>query len=98
MMLDDLHPNDGLGPRMQPLEPERPLADREIPLAGATKVFSAAMHAWLDGELAEVEVRRVESASDVELWRRIVGEALRLRRTRAPRRLEAAIMGALPTR
>jgi hypothetical protein len=58
--------------------------------------LSAAVHAWLDGELPEAAVRRGETAKDVEFWQMIGQETARMRRTHTPAHLEALIMEALP--
>jgi hypothetical protein len=76
-------------------ERQRPVADREVPLdrhAG----LSAAVHAWLDGELPEAAVRKGDTAKDVEFWQMIAQETARIRRTRTPPHVEALIMEALP--
>ena len=76
-------------------ERERSLVDREVPLdrhAG----LSAAVHAWLDGELPEAAVRKGETAKDVEFWQMIGQETAQMRRTRTPAHVEALIMESLP--
>ncbi len=76
-------------------ERQRPLADREVPLdrhAG----LSAAVHAWLDGELPEAAVRKGDTAKDVEFWQMIAQETSQMRQTRTPPHVEALIMEALP--
>jgi hypothetical protein len=73
----------------------QPLADREVPLDRHT-ALSAAVHAWLDGELPEAAVRKGETAKDVELWQMIGQETARMRRVRTPPHVEALIMEALP--
>lgn len=102
MFVDDRHnedpaegrersaPNAGRGEQRQ-----RPVADREVPLdrhAG----LSAAVHAWLDGELPEAAVRKGDTAKDVEFWQMIGQETAQMRRTRTPAHVEALIMEALP--
>jgi hypothetical protein len=74
---------------------QHPLADREVPLDRHT-ALSAAVHAWLDGELPEAAVRKGETAKDVEFWQMIGQETARMRRVRTPPHLEALIMDALP--
>ena len=59
-MLDDLR-SDGLGEgrkRERSGQPERPLADREVPLGPPSSTISTAVHAWLDGETPESNARR----------------------------------------
>ena len=72
-----------------------PLADREVPL-DRHPALSAAVHAWLDGELPEAAVRKGETAKDVEFWQMIGQETARMRSVRTPPHLEALIMEALP--
>jgi hypothetical protein len=74
---------------------QRPLADREVPLDRHGSL-SAAVHAWLDGELPESAVRKGETAKDVEFWQMIGQETARMRRIRTPAHVEALIMDALP--
>ena len=74
---------------------QRPLSDREVPL-DRHGALSAAVHAWLDGELPEAAVRKGETAKDVEFWQMIGQETARMRRTRTPAHVEALIMEALP--
>lgn len=102
MFVDDRHnqgptggrernvPNTGREPQR-----ERPLADREVPL-DRHGVLSAAVHAWLDGELPEAAVRKGETAKDVEFWQMIGQETGQMRRMRTPAHVEALIMDALP--
>ena len=74
---------------------ERPVADREVPL-DRHGGLSAAVHAWLDGELPEAAVRKGDTAKDVEFWQTIAQETAQMRRLRTPPHLEALIMDALP--
>jgi len=74
---------------------ERPLVDREVPLDRHGSL-SAAVHAWLDGELPESAVRKGETAKDVEFWQMIGQETAQMRRVRTPAHVEALIMDALP--
>jgi hypothetical protein len=76
-------------------QPAHPLADREVPLDRHT-ALSAAVHAWLDGELPEAAVHKGETAKDVEFWQMIGQETAQMRRVRTPPHLEALIMEALP--
>src|SRR5438552_7036550 len=105
-MLDDLRSDDGAGGldaqrrRARRQESDRPLADREVPLAHeepAARVLAPAIHEWLDGALPEASVRKGELSRDVEFWKRVSGEADRRRHMRSPAYLEARIMDALPT-
>ena len=76
-------------------EREHPLADREVPL-DRHGTLSAAVHAWLDGELPEAAVRKGDTAKDVEFWQMIGQETSQMRRMRTPAHVEASIMDALP--
>jgi len=102
MFVDDRQnqgPNEGAernGPPAGRPEPrQRPLADREVPL-DRHGGLSAAVHAWLDGELPEAAVRKGETAKDVEFWHMIAQETAQMRRLRTPAHVEALIMDALP--
>lgn len=103
-MFDDLRSDDGLGSldghrRQRRPDPERPLADREVPLGHQeqdARVLSPAVHAWLDGEIPEATVRKGDTARDVEFWRRVNTEAERRRRMQTPVYMETRIMDALP--
>ena len=103
----DLHSDGGLGNapdrvRRSEKQPQavHPLTDREVPLpadlGSETRVLSATIHAWLDGELPEASVRRGETARDVEFWNRISAESEQRRHMRMPVALEAKIMESLP--
>jgi hypothetical protein len=103
MFVDDRQ-NDGPAeghergaPRAGRTEPQRqrPVADREVPLDRHGSL-SAAVHAWLDGELPEAAVRKGDGAKDVEFWHMIGEETARMRRMRTPPHVEARIMDALP--
>ncbi|HVZ78265.1 MAG TPA: hypothetical protein VG818_09825 [Gemmatimonadaceae bacterium] len=101
-MLDDLNPRTGLERegRTRPTTDEqvRPLVDREVPLGQqADRPIAAAVHAWLDGELPEASVRKNEGGREVEFWRNLDSEMMRVRRMRTPPHVEAQIMAALPT-
>ncbi len=106
-MVDDLRSDDGLGGfdghhHRQPRRsgPERPLADREVPLGHQEqdgRVLAPAVHAWLDGELPEASsAQRRYAACDVEFWKQINVDVDRRRRMRTPQYLESRIMEALP--
>jgi hypothetical protein len=90
-MFDDLQ-SDGLNDgrkRERPAGPERPLADREVPLGPPTAAIADAVHAWLDGEAPESSVRRAEWSRDVDFWKRMNEDLERRRRQnrRARRRV-----------
>ena len=97
-MLDDLNPQGGRpqGQESKRARAERqPLTDREVPLGQGRN--TAALHAWLDGELPESAVRTAESARDIDFWRKVTEETDRRRTMKTPAYLEAQIMAALPT-
>lgn len=102
MFVDDRH-NDGSTEGRDRIAPQssrgdqraRPMADREVPL-DRHGGLSAAVHAWLDGELPEAAVRKGETAKDVEFWQMIAAETAQMRRMRTPAHVEAMIMDALP--
>ena len=77
---------------------DRPVADREVPLPGlsaADDPSMAAIHQWLDGNLAEAEARRSDD-KQVEMWKRINDETEQRRRMVTPAYVAANIMNALP--
>ena len=101
-MFHDLH-SDGLGDGQKgkrPGQPERPLADREVPLDGNGSMQSTAIadavHAWLDGEATESEARSADSNREVDFWTRLDEDLAARRRLRTPAHLQAQIMNALP--
>jgi hypothetical protein len=85
----------GVPPAGRAEQRQRPLADREVPL-DRHGALSAAVHAWLDGELPEAAVRKGETAKDVEFWQMIGQETAQMRRIRTPAHVEALIMESLP--
>ena len=96
-MFDDLR-SDGLGEgrkRERTGQPERPLADREVPLPQPNSSIADSVHAWLDGDATESQARRADSA-DVDFWKRLDEELAARRRLRTPAHLHAQIMNALP--
>ena len=102
-MFDDIRSDDGLNldgrKRDRRSETERPLADREVPLAPTgpgPRVLAPATHAWLDGELPEAAVRKGDTERDVEFWKQLLGAAEERRHLRTPPGLEQRIMSALP--
>jgi hypothetical protein len=98
-MRDNLHSSDGRsenGRERAGREREAaPLSDREVPLNPRRRT-PAAVHAWLDGELDETEVRRGDTQRDVEFWTRIAEQSEARRQMRTPAHLQAQIMAALP--
>ena len=102
-MLDDIRSDDGLNldgqKRERRRDHQRPLADREVPLAPnetEPRLLSPAVHAWLDGELPEAAVRKGETQRDVEFWKQLLEAAEQRRHLRTPAQLEQRIMAALP--
>ncbi len=97
-MFDDVH-SDGLGDgrkRQRPARPERPLADREVPLGPPSTAIAEAVHAWLDGETPERDARRGDWSRDVDFWKRLDEDLAARRRLRTPAHLQAQIMNAIP--
>ena len=97
-MLDDLQ-SDGLGDgrkRERPASPERPLADREVPLGPPSSAIADTVHSWLDGDLPESSVRRAEWSRDVDFWKRMNEDLERRRRMRTPAHVQGRIMEAIP--
>ena len=97
-MFDDLS-SEGLGEgrkRERPGHPERPLADREVPLGPPSTSIADAVHAWLDGDATESQARRGDSARDVDFWKKLDEDLAARRRLRTPAHLQAQIMNALP--
>jgi hypothetical protein len=97
-MFDDLS-SEGLGEghkRERTGKPERPLADREVPLGPPSTSIADAVHAWLDGEAPESSARRGESSRDVDFWKKLDEDLAARRRLRTPAYLQAQIMNALP--
>ena len=97
-MLDNLHSSDGRSENGREQNGRErnaaPLSDREVPLG--RRRTPAAVHAWLDGELPETEVRRGDTQRDVEFWNRIAEQSEARRQMRTPAHLQAQIMAALP--
>jgi hypothetical protein len=96
-MFDDLS-SEGLGEghkRERPGHPERPLADREVPLGPPSTSIADAVHAWLDGDAPESQARRADSR-DVDFWKKLDEDLAARRRLRTPAHLQAQIMNALP--
>lgn len=96
-MFDDLQ-SDGLGDgrKRNVGKPDRPPADREVPLGGPTATIADAVHAWLDGDAPESNVHRAEWSRDVEFWKRLDADLAERRHMRTPVHLQAQIMNALP--
>ena len=91
------HRND-LGNNVPPRDAARPPADREVPLPGmaaADDPSMAAIHQWLDGDLAESDARRFD-AKQVDMWLNVAVETDRRRRMVTPSHLTASIMKSLP--
>ena len=94
-MLDNLDPKEGRTnqPTSRETPAARPLADREVPLAGRN---TAAIHAWLDGDLPESAVRQGDTARDVEFWLRIERDVEVRRTMKTPVHVYQQIMDSLP--
>ena len=97
-MFDDIH-SDGQGEgrkRERPGNPDRPLADREVPLGPPSTTIAAAVHAWLDGETPERDARRGDWSRDVDFWKKLDDDLAVRRRMQTPAHLTAQIMNAIP--
>ena len=95
-MRDDLNAQggrDGREPARKAPETER-LTDREVPIGQSH--ISAAVHAWLDGELPESAVRGADKR-ELEFWQRVNAETAVRREVRTPPHVQAQIMAALPS-
>ena len=79
-------------PAAQGAPARAPLAD----LAGAeAPVTSAALHAWLDGELSDASVTIAERPQVLALWRKVGEDAAQLRRMSTPSSVEAIVMAKI---
>ena len=100
-MFDDLNPSarrDGIGrtPGQQPPRDPDALTDREVPLDSSARL-SSAMHAWLDGDVAESSLMLGDATDKQrELWRRINTETEKRRQMVTPVYVQQRIMAALP--
>ena len=98
-MYDDIH-SDALGESRKRerggQHPERPLADREVPIGPPSTTIAGAVHAWLDGDTPERDARRGESSREVDFWKKMDADLARRRRLRTPVHLQAQIMNAIP--
>jgi len=97
-MHDDIH-SDGVGEtrkRERSGHPERPLADREVPIGPPSTTIAVAVHAWLDGDTPERDARRGEGSREVDFWKKMDDDLARRRRMRTPAHLQAQIMNAIP--
>lgn len=96
-MFDELHSDGtGEGRKRERQVPERPLADREVPVGPPGAAIAEAVHAWLDGETPERNARRGDWSRDVEFWKRLDDDLALRRRMRTPVGLQARIMEAIP--
>jgi hypothetical protein len=96
-MLDNLRsPDDRPEPNRDKATNESrsaPLSDREVPIDRHRT--PAAIHAWLDGELSESEVRRGDMVRDVDFWNRLGEQVDTRRQMRTPAHVQTAIMSAI---
>jgi hypothetical protein len=106
-MFDDLNTPDGQAtpsgagiparggiPRGSDGAEPAPLADREVPLPGATPSL---LHQWLDGEVSTAVFRATPGGNEaVDLWNKIHDEAETLRSRTTPLYVHKRIMDALP--
>jgi hypothetical protein len=100
-MLDDIHSDGGLSrngqKRPRQANDARPVSDREVPLLQPDeRRLSAAVHAWLDGDLSEAAARKAEGGKDVDFWKRLEDESARRRHMRTPTTVQARIIASIP--
>jgi hypothetical protein len=101
-MFDDIRSDNGRNldgqKRERRAEIERPLTDREVPLArpDTGRLLSPAIHAWLDGELPEAAVRQGDTQRDVDFWKRMAQVTETRRHLATPTHVQQRIMDALP--
>lgn len=97
-MLDNLDPRERrtevTAPTSREVPAARPIIDREVPLTG--RATPDAIHAWLDGEVAEAAVRHGDTARDVDFWLRIERDVQVRRQMKTPVHVMERIMEALP--
>jgi len=76
---------------------DRPVADREVPLpeVAAADTMTDVLNMWLDGEASEADAREAD-AKAVQFWARVAKDTGTMRQVKAPARLMANIMAALP--
>jgi len=101
-MFDDIRSDNGRNldgqKRERRAEIERPLTDREVPLArpDTGRLLSPAIHAWLDGELPEAAVRQGDTQRDVDFWKRMAQLTETRRHLSTLAHVQQRIMDALP--
>ena len=102
MMLDrhDAHenlPQKVRNTRDAAVSADRPVADREVPLpeVAAADTTIGAVNMWLDGEASEADAREADDKA-VRFWARVAKDTETMRQVKAPSRLTADIMAALP--
>jgi hypothetical protein len=94
-MHNDFTPGrEDAGRERAPRPEEGKTLEREVPIA--KRELAADVHAWLDGELSETELRAAGASREVEFWTRIGAEAAQRRQVRTPAHVLPAIMEALP--
>jgi hypothetical protein len=96
---DDLDPQGREPAREAASTPDRPVADREVPLPGVASADATAnvIHQWLDGEASEADARLADARA-VEFWSRMAQDVDTARQVKAPAHLAANIMAAIPVR
>lgn len=103
MMLDRHEAHDNLNQKVRDtrdasVSAERPVADREVPLPEVAAADTAdAVQMWLDGEATETEAREANDKA-VAFWARVAKDTDAMHQTKAPSRLMANIMAALPAK
>jgi hypothetical protein len=97
MMYDDLNERpETTGSARERAKPIKPAVDREVEIPLPKHTTSAAVHAWLDGDLPQAAVMRGETSRDVEFWNSINSELDVRRRMQTPAYVYDRIMEALP--
>lgn len=101
MMLDRHEAHENLNQKVRDtrdaaVSADRPVADREVPLPEVAAADTAdAVQMWLDGEASEAEARDANEKA-VQFWARVAKDTDTMRQVKAPSRLTANIMAALP--
>lgn len=102
MMLDRHEAHENLNQKVRDtrdaaVSADRPVADREVPLpeVAAADTTTDPVNMWLDGEASEADAREADDKA-VQFWARVAKDTETMRQVKAPSRLTANIMAALP--
>ena len=83
-------------PAARPAAPAAPVRAPMADLSSAeAPVTSAALHAWLDGELSDASVAIAERPQLLALWRQVGADAARLRHLATPSSVEGVVMAKI---